>query len=161
MFRKTAFATAILMAFGISAFAQTNIDLGGIEVDTSAPVEVTADSLAVDQDTGTAVFTGEVLIIQGDLRLSAAQVEVGYAATTSDITRLIATGGVTLVTATEAAEAQSANYDIVSGLLTLTGDVILTQGQSAISAQSMIVNVATGSATMEGRVRTVLQQGGN
>ena len=32
--------------------AQTNIDLGGISADPNAPVEVTADNLNVDQDTG-------------------------------------------------------------------------------------------------------------
>ena len=87
--------------------------------------------------------------------------EVVYGAETSEIARLIATDGVTFVTASEAAEAQSADYDITTGLLTLTGDVLLTQGASAISAQRMIVNVKTGTASMEGRVRTVLQQGGN
>ncbi|MCG3268500.1 lipopolysaccharide transport periplasmic protein LptA [Yoonia sp. I 8.24] len=130
-------------------------------VDTSAAIEVTADSLAVDQENGTAQFTGNVIIGQGDLRLSAAAVEVVYGTENSEIAQLIATGGVTFVTAAEAAEAQSAEYDITTGLLTLTGDVLLTQGASAISAQSMIVNVETGTASMEGRVRTVLQQGNN
>ncbi|RBW41291.1 lipopolysaccharide transport periplasmic protein LptA [Loktanella sp. D2R18] len=130
-------------------------------VDTSAAIEVTADSLAVDQENGTAQFTGNVIIGQGDLRLSAGAVEVVYGTENSEIAQLIATGGVTFVTATEAAEAQNAEYDITTGLLTLTGDVLLTQGASAISAQSMVVNVETGTASMEGRVRTVLQQGDN
>ena len=141
--------------------AQTNIDLGGITVDTSAAIEVSADSLSVDQDTGRAVFSGNVIIGQGDLRLQAGNVEVVYAADTSDISRLIATENVTFVTADEAAEAQSADYDIATGLLQLTGDVLLTQGASAISAETMVINVTTGTATMEGRVRTVLQQGDN
>ena len=141
--------------------AQTNIDLGGITVDTSAAIEVSADSLSVDQDTGRAVFSGNVIIGQGDLRLQAGNVEVVYAANTSDISRLIATENVTFVTADEAAEAQSADYDIATGLLQLTGDVLLTQGASAISAETMVINVTTGTATMEGRVRTVLQQGDN
>ena len=73
----------------------------------------------------------------------------------------LASGGVTFVTETEAAEAQSASYDITTGMLTLEGDVLLTQGASAISAGRMLINVTTGTATMDGRVRTVLQQGGN
>jgi lipopolysaccharide export system protein LptA len=161
VFRKFTILSAFLLSIGAPALAQTNIDLGGMTVDTSAAVEVTADSLAIDQETGTAVFTGNVIIGQGDLRLSAGAVEVVYGTESSEIARLIATGGVTFVTASEAAEAQSADYDITTGLLTLTGDVLLTQGASAISAQSMVVNVATGTASMEGRVRTVLQQGGN
>ncbi|WP_238112528.1 lipopolysaccharide transport periplasmic protein LptA [Yoonia sp. I 8.24] len=161
MFRKFAILSTFLLSLAGPVLAQTNIDLGGMTVDTSAAIEVTADSLAVDQENGTAQFTGNVIIGQGDLRLSAAAVEVVYGTENSEIAQLIATGGVTFVTAAEAAEAQSAEYDITTGLLTLTGDVLLTQGASAISAQSMIVNVETGTASMEGRVRTVLQQGNN
>lgn len=157
MTKFTAFVVAMLLA--APAFAQTNINLGGIRADRSAPVEVAADSLTVDQDTGTAVFSGNVVIGQGDLRLSAGSVRVIYDEATGDITKLNASGGVTFMTATEAAEAQTAVYDLTSGTIVLTGDVLLTQGASALSANQMTVNVNTGTAQMSGRVRTVFQQG--
>jgi lipopolysaccharide export system protein LptA len=144
-----------------SAVAQTNIALGGLTVDTTAAIEVIADSLSVDQDTGIAIFDGNVMIGQGDLRITAGRVEVVYGTDTSQIARLVATNGVTFVTATEAAEAQEADYDITTGTLVLSGEVLLTQGNSAISAGRMRINVADGTATMDGRVRTVLQQGDN
>jgi len=150
-----------MLIFASPLAAQTNINLGGISADPSAPVEVAADNLTVDQDTGTATFTGNVKIGQGDLRLSADSVEVVYAATTGSIARLKASGGVSFATATEAAEAQAADYDIDAGTLVLTGDVLLTQGASAIAADRMTVNLTTGNAQMSGRVRTVFQQGGN
>lgn len=157
MTKFTAFVVAMLLA--APAFAQTNINLGGIRADSSAPVEVAADSLTVDQDTGTAVFSGNVVIGQGYLRLSAGSVRVIYDEATGDITKLNASGGVTFMTATEAAEAQTAVYDLTSGTIVLTGDVLLTQGASALSANQMTVNVNTGTAQMSGRVRTVFQQG--
>lgn len=157
MTKFTAFVVAMLLA--APAFAQTNINLGGIRADSSSPVEVAADSLTVDQDTGTAVFSGNVVIGQGDLRLSASSVRVIYDEATGDITKLNASGGVTFITATEAAEAQTAVYDLTSGTIVLTGDVLLTQGASALSANQMTVNVNTGTAQMSGRVRTVFQQG--
>lgn len=159
MIRLIAILAALVL--GTSAVAQTNVALGGLTVDTSAAIEVTADSLSVDQDTATAIFAGNVVIGQGDLRLTAGEVTVVYGDDTTQIAQLLATGGVTFVTASEAAEAQEANYDIVTGLLTLTGAVLLTQGASAISAERMQINVTDGTATMDGRVRTVLQQGGN
>ena len=159
--RFFAIITACLLVFASTASSQTNINLGGIAVDTAAQIEVTAESLSVDQDSGRAIFEGDVLILQDDLRISAARVEVVYDAQTNQIARLVATGNVTFVTATDAAEAESADYDITTGLLTLSGDVLLTQGASAISAQNMVVNVTDGTATMQGRVCTVLQQGGN
>ena len=143
------------------ASAQTNINLGGITADASAAIEISADNLSVDQDTGTAVFSGNVVIGQGDLRLSAGKVEVVYGGTTGQIARLMATGGATFVTATEAAEANSADYNIETGSLVLRGDVLLTQGASAISADQMSINLGTGNAELSGRVRTVFQQGGN
>ena len=161
MFRQIPFFAALMCFFAGAALGQTNIDLGGMQVDTSAAIEVTADSLAVDQDTGSAVFQGNVVIGQGELLLSAGTVEIIYVAQTNDIARLVAAGGVTFTTATEAAEAQNADYNIETGLLTLSGDVLLTQGASAISAETMTINVADGTAEMQGRVRTVLQQGDN
>ena len=159
MTRILAIAVALFIAG--AAQAQTNINLGGISADPNAPVEVAADSLNVDQDSGTATFTGNVVIGQGDLRLSAGAVDVVYSDATGDIARLKARGGVTFVTTTEAAEAANADYDLVAGTLTLTGSVLLTQGASALSAERMTVNLNTGSAQMSGRVRTVFNQGGN
>ena len=161
MLRPLAFCAALFVVTAAVAPAQSNVNLGGIEVDTTAAIEVTADSLSVEQDSGQAIFDGNVLIIQGDLRLSAGRVEVVYGTDTSEIARLIASEGVTFVTADEAAEAQQANYDVSTGILVLTGDVLLTQGASAISAGQMTINVTDGTASMDGRVRTVLQQGDN
>lgn len=161
MIKRLAICAAIVGVLAMPVSAQTDVDLGGLTVDTSAPIEVTADTLAIDQDTGRAIFDGNVVIGQGALRVTAGRVEVVYGVDTSEIAQLIASGGVTFVTETEAAEAQSASYDIATGMLTLEGDVLLTQGASAISAGRMLINVTTGTATMDGRVRTVLQQGGN
>jgi lipopolysaccharide export system protein LptA len=161
MMKTAGILTAVFFALTGVAWAQTNVDLGGLTVDNTAPIEVTADSLSIDQDTGRAVFDGNVVVAQGDLRMTAGQVEVVYGTDTSEIAQLIASGGVTFVTATEAAEAQQASYDIATGILTLEGEVLLTQGASAISAASMVINVTDGTAVMEGRVRTVLQQGDN
>ena len=143
-------------------FAQgTNVVFGTIRQDTTAPVEVTADNLAVDQATGKAVFDGNVLIGQGALRLSAQKVEVVYRANVEGIASLTATGGVTLVSGADAAEAERADYDIDSGTIVMTGNVLLTQGTSALTAQKMMINLKDGSARMSGQVKTILQTGSN
>lgn len=152
MFRPLLLGLAL--AAPLAAQAQMDLSLGDAATDTGAPVEVTADSLSVDQATGTATFTGNVLVVQGDIRLSAGAVEVVYDAEGGAIARLLASGGVTFATPTEAAEAASADYDLATGLLTLTGEVLLTQGNAAIAAERMVVNLADGSAQLDGRVRT-------
>jgi len=154
-------ALILALLLGTAANAQTNIDLGGISADPKAPVEVSADNLSVDQDSGTAVFSGNVVIGQGDLRLSAGSVRVVYSDSTGDIAQLLATDGVTLVTDSAAAEAATADYNLTTGILTLSGSVLLTQGASALSAEQMTINLNSGRAQMSGRVRTVFQQDGN
>lgn len=149
-----------------SAPAQgAQIAFGGLKQDTSLPVEIEADQLAVDQATGIATFTGNVLIGQGEMRLSASKVLVEYAAATSDtagkIARLVASGGVTMVNGGEAAEAQNAEYTIDSGQIVMTGNVILTQGQNALSSSRLVVDLKSGTGVMDGRVKSILKTGGN
>jgi lipopolysaccharide export system protein LptA len=138
---------------------EANVAFGTIRQDTGLPVEVTADNLTVDQATGTAIFSGNVLIGQGDMRLSAARVLVVYRAENKGIARLEATGGVTLVSGPDAAEAQRADYNIDDGTIVMTGNVLLAQGASALSADRMSVRLSDGTAEMSGRVRTILQTG--
>lgn len=134
------------------------IALGGIRADAKAPVEVTADSLAVNQTDGTATFTGNVLVVQGGMRLKAAVVNVEYdPQDRSKINRMHATGGVTLVSPAEAAEGKEAVYDVAASSVVMTGDVLLTQGQNVMSGQKLTVDLKTGTGQMDGRVRTVLQ----
>lgn len=132
----------------------------GAAQNVNAPVEVTADALQVDQQTGLATFTGNVLIGQGDMRLSADRVTVTYAENNPQkISKLQAQGNVTLASGKDAAEAQAADYDVASGNVVLTGDVLLTQGQNVLAGEKVTVNLATGTANASGRVRSVLQPG--
>lgn len=139
------------------AAAQVSIGFGGVAYDRSQPVEITADGLTLDQTTGEAVFTGNVLIVQGDLRMAAAQVRVVYATTgNQEVQEVVATGGVLVTRGADAAEGNSARFEVASALLTLTGDVLVTQGPTAIAGDRMVVNMRTGDGSVDGRVRTVL-----
>ena len=150
---------ALGVGFSTEAVAQgANVSFGGLQQDTGAPVEVTADSLSLNQKDGSALYTGNVIIIQGDMRLAAPRVLVHYSQQESKIRKMEATGGVVLVSGQEAAEAARADYDIENGQVVMSGDVLLTQGNSALTAQRMVVNLETGAAQMSGRVKTVLQQ---
>lgn len=137
-----------------------NVAFGTIAQDTSLPVEVSSDELTVDQETGVAVFTGNVVIGQGEMRLSASRVEVVYSETEQGIATLAATGGVTLVSGADAAEAQRADYSIDEGTIVMRGNVLLAQGRSALSADEMTIRLRDGTARMSGNVRTRLQTGG-
>ncbi|WP_375230918.1 LptA/OstA family protein [Roseobacter sp. S98] len=145
----------------VAAAQGANVAFGALQQSTDLPVEVTADNLSVDQETGTAVFTDNVVIAQGEMRLSAAKVLVVYKTAAEGIERLEASGGVTLVSGEDAAESEAANYDIDNGSIVMTGNVLLVQGPSVLSADQMTVQLREGTARMSGNIRTVLQTGDN
>lgn len=149
---------AVLMLWPLASVGQTNIAFGQNEDNRNAPVEVTADSLSVDQSNGTAIFAGNVVIGQGTLRLAAPRVLVVYQQDSQQISRLEATGGVTLVDGDDAAEAERADYSLDNRTIVMEGSVLLTQGPSAITSDRMVVNLDANTAQMTGRVKTVLQQ---
>lgn len=161
----TAAALALFLVSGMAYAQGASIAFGGLKHDASLPVEITADELSVDQASGSAVFIGNVVAGQGEMRLSAARVQVEYATENGQVTgrinQLIATGGVTLVNGAEAAEAQKAIYSVSGATIVMTGDVVLTQGVNALSAEKLTVDLKTGKGRMEGRVRTIFQTGGN
>lgn len=159
-----AMALAMALALPLAAVAQgTGVSLSGLKQDPGLPVEVGADQLSIDQATGIATFSGNVVIVQGAMKLSAASVVVEYlqgeSGSSGRINRLIASGDVLLVTATEAAEAAEAIYSVATGEIVMTGTVVLTQGANALSGQKLVVNLKDGTARVEGRVTTTLQTG--
>lgn len=146
----------------IVGFAQgAQVAFGNTQQNSSLPVEVTADNLNVNQENGTAVFTGNVLIGQGEMRLSAPRVLVVYKQDQSGIEELQATGGVTLVSGPDAAEARQADYNIDTGLIEMEGDVLLIQGVNALTGDKMFVDTKAGTARVTGRVKTILQPEGD
>ncbi len=140
---------------------EAQVAFGSVNADPTLPVEVTSETLNVNQEDGSAEFIGDVIVIQGEMRLTADRVLVIYNEERSAIERMEATENVVLVSPPDAAEGDWAEYTIDSGVIEMKGNVLLTQGPSIISGDEMIANLTTGTATMSGRVKTILQQGGN
>jgi lipopolysaccharide export system protein LptA len=152
----------LLLALAAPVFGEgTNVAFGGLKADTRLPVEVTAENLSVNQADGTANFSGNVLVKQGEMRLSAAAIRVEYSADGKEINRLHASGGVLLVNATDAAQAAEAVYTIASGEVVMTGNVLMTQGQTAIKGQRLVIDLKSGTGRMEGGVTTTFTPGSN
>lgn len=152
-------AVATLLAGASSALAQgTSLSFSGLNAVRDEPVEVRSDTLTVDNSTGTTTFSGNAVLGQGAMRLAAQTISVVYTpGDTTRITRMEASGNVTLVTAVEAAEAANAVYDLDAGTVRMTGSVILTQGANVLSGDRLTVNLRSGQGRLEGGVRTIIQ----
>ena len=160
MRRQYLIVLAILFwAFGPSAMlAQTTIGFGGVPHDPDQPVDVTAESLTLDQSSGEVTFTGDVVVVQGDLRLAADEVRVRYSddSGTTQVTEVRATGNVLVTRGTDAAEGEEAFYDVPAGIFRVTGNVVIVQGPTTIAGDRLVLDMNTGNGRVEGRVRTTL-----
>lgn len=150
--------SAVLLALATQAAAQgAEVAFGSIQDNAGLPVEVTSDSLAVDQNAGTAIFTENVIVVQGEMRLSADEVVVFYDQQARAIDRIEASGNVILISGQDAAESERAEYNVDDGTIVMLGNVLVAQGPSAVTADQMTVQIGAGTAQMSGRVKTILQ----
>jgi lipopolysaccharide export system protein LptA len=130
------------------------------------PIEISAESLDVQQDKQVATFTGNVVAVQGDMRLKAPQLRVYYrqggkagdaprgspAAGAGNITRIEATGRVFLSAPSQTAEGDQGVYDAERNTITLNGNVVITQDRNVLRGARAVVDLGTGQARMDGRV---------
>lgn len=150
----------LLFAPASLALAQgSQVAFGSVQENKDEPVEVTSDSLEIDQNAGRAIFTDNVVIVQGEMRLTADKVVVIYDTETQDMTDVEAIGNVVLISGEDAAEAERADYSVENGTIIMTGNVLVAQGPTAVTSDRMTVWLEDGTAQMSGRVRTVLQSG--
>lgn len=151
------FTAAIVSAQG------AQVPFAGLNLGPESTVEVTADTLSIDQTSGTAIFRGNVVAGIENMRLTADVIEVVYTddsdAGAGPISRLVATGNVFFSNGEEAAEGDHADLDLETNEIIMTGNVVLTQGKNALSGQKLRINLDTGTAFIEGRVQSIFQTG--
>jgi lipopolysaccharide export system protein LptA len=119
--------------------------------DTDAPVDVGADRIEVQDRADRAIFSGNVIVRQGELQLNAERITVAYVSGGGiAIQRIDASGGVFLRSPSETARGQYAIYDIDRRLITLVGGVTLTRGASHVSGGRLVLELDSGRAVMDG-----------
>jgi lipopolysaccharide export system protein LptA len=134
-----------------------SIGFGSSDGISEAQIEITSESLTVSETEGTVLFSGDVVISQGEIELSAAKVMVTYNNETAAIITINASNGVRLISSSDAVEADGAQYDVQARTVLMSGNVVLTQGAFALSAKQMSIDLNNGTAQMIGRVKTILQ----
>jgi lipopolysaccharide export system protein LptA len=161
--------------------------LQGFQQNRGQPVSIEAASLEVRDKDKVATFTGNVKVVQGDTTMRCKSLVVFYeqsgqggqaapaAAQTmkaaapgpggsSQISRLEARGGVTVVQKDQTATGDSALFDMKSNTVTLQGNVIVSQGPNVMRGERLVVDLTTGVSRVDagksnGPVRMLIQQG--
>lgn len=128
------------------------------------PVDISADDFEAFDAQGMGVYTGDVNVVRGDVRLRADRLEAYYVRRgggSPELNRIVAEGDVYYITPNEIARGDRGTYDLVSEVIELTGSVVLTQGCNVSTGEHLHAELANGVARLEGgannsgRVRSV------
>jgi lipopolysaccharide export system protein LptA len=135
------------------------------------PVSIDADKLVYYDKEQKAVYSGNVVVVQGETKLTCAAMTVFLdrtpapgapaepASTASEaengpssgagIRRLEAAGPVTVVSKSQVATGDTGSYDKNEGKVLLIGHVTLSDGQNVTKGEKLVYDLKTGQATVE------------
>ena len=159
--------------------------LQGFQQNRGQPVQIEASRLEVRDKDKMATFSGNVKVVQGDTTMRCKTLVVFYeqqnkdgqqalaAAQTmpaakpgpggsSQISKLEASGGVTVVQKDQTATGDRALFDMKSNTVTLLGNVLVSQGPNVMRGEKLVVDLTTGVSRVDagkGPVRMLIQQG--
>lgn len=145
--------------------------LQGFATNRDQPVRITSNTLEVKDKEKTALFSGNVIVTQGDTTMRSPELMVFYdgSAAPADgqptqngqIKRIEAKGGVLVQTKDQTATGENGTFEMKSNTVILTGKpVILTQGPNVVRGQKLTVDLVTGVSRIEGgRVESLIVPG--
>lgn len=138
---------ALALAAAAPAFAQTRHN-------SSAPIDFASDRIELQDRANRVLLTGNVKITQAEMTLTAARMTVAYTGQITNgspqVSRLDASGGVTVARPDQTARSQYAVYDLNRRVITMVGGVTLRQGANNVSGGRLSIDLDTGRATIDG-----------
>ncbi len=138
---------ALALAAAAPAFAQTRHN-------SSAPIDFASDRIELQDRANRVLLTGNVKITQAEMALTAARMTVTYTGQITNgspqVSRLDASGGVTVSRPDQTARSQFAVYDLNRRVITMIGGVTLRQGANNVSGGRLSIDLDTGRATIDG-----------
>jgi lipopolysaccharide export system protein LptA len=154
----------LALVFGLvsvvpNAFAQGNFadSLGGLSNKNDGPIEITANSNEMDRTANVMTFKDNVVVKRGDVTLTSSNLKVFFRSDVSDISRIEATGKVTVASADQKATSDRADFDVIGQVIVMRGNVFLMQGPNKAEGSTLTVDLAKGTSKLEskGRVRAI------
>jgi lipopolysaccharide export system protein LptA len=117
-----------------------------------APIELSADRFEVRDKEGTTLFTGNVIAVQGNMKLVSDKARAFYTRAQTKVTvrRVDAQGAVKFTSPSETVNAAWGIYDLDTQQVTLGGDVTLMRGSDVIKGQRLELNLKSGIITLDG-----------
>lgn len=152
-----AFVAASLAALGFASLAEAQAIAG---FNSNQPVNFAADRIELQDRQNRVVLSGDVVINQGDLRLTAGRTTVSYTdAGSLKIQRIDATGGVTVTRGNETARGAAGVYDFNRRVIVLSGGVALRRGGDTLNGGRLTIDLNSGLSSVDGGARAPGGQG--
>ncbi len=121
---------------------------------SNAPIDFGADNIELQDKANRAVLSGSVSVKQAEMTLNAARMTVSYTGQVvggnPQVSRLDASGGVTVRRPDQTAKSQYAIYDLNRRVITMLGAVTLVQGGNTVNGGRLTINLDTGRAVIDG-----------
>ena len=145
--RRTAHWLKTLL--GISCLALLSNMSFALPEDSQKAIEISANAASLDRQTGTATYDGNVILVQGTLKITADKIVIRSKKDNS-LDKIIATGVPAhyqqqpkVNESLTHAQGQQIIYDTQKGLLTLTHDAKIKQpGHGVINGEKIIYDIA-------------------
>ena len=122
--------------------------------DSTAPIDFGADRIELQDKANRAVLSGSVSVRQAEMTLSSARMTVAYTGQVVDgspqVSRLDASGGVSVTRPDQSARSEYAVYDIQRREITMIGNVTLVQGGNPVSGGRLRIHLDSGKAYLDG-----------
>jgi lipopolysaccharide export system protein LptA len=127
--------------------------------DNNAPIAISSDSFQADLNAKTGTYSGNVLIVQADMKLRANTVKLTTVNGKAD--KVLASGNV-VVDSPKSGIVTGDNgvYSVGPRTVLMTGNVVLKKGKNVMRGAQLTVNLNTGQAVLGGGVRTSGSSGG-
>ncbi len=121
--------------------------------DSDKPIQISADRLEVKDKKGTAVFSGNVEVVQGTTILKAKRMKVTYTrgdkTPDGNLKYIEATGEIAVRSGDQKATAERGDFNMLKQTVKLSGNVIISQGSNLVFGCILEVNLRTSSATLK------------
>lgn len=148
---------ASLMLVGLSGNPANAQSFGGAfqgMAESDEPIQIEADRLEVMDESGVAMFDGNVSVVQGTTLLKARQLKVFYLRESGsqqpggNVRKIEASGKVAVRSGDQTASADSASVDMQSQIAILSGNVTVSQGPNVLTGCKLRIDMATNAANL-------------
>jgi lipopolysaccharide export system protein LptA len=129
------------------------------------PVKIEANSLEVRDKDKTAVFSGNVIVVQGDTTMRCRELIVHYEGgmlaadpkapkkqqntSAQRIRKLEANGGVIVTATDQRATGDRGVFEMQRNIVTLSGNVVVTQGPNVMQGDTLVVDLTSGRSRLD------------